>query len=320
MNLRIISALALAFFPLFATNALSAETSSPQSPPTVDFTAVGGPAKTTTLGSLDPNTGFKFLLELTSKGAAISKATLSEFDDRNRENLQPLVLLSPATRPDGSQVFSMANQALVLTDSQLQLRLDKLDWNIPNVITDGGLQTASFEAIIKNKATGEPVIKLTKIYTVKAGDYYVDCNLTIENLSLDEQGICFDLTGPAGIGREDSGREDRKALAGLRNSSGHINGIRASISNFDARKQFDEIVFNQPNTQFLWTAITNKYFTAILVPLPQQGKALCDWVNGRRNKAGDKQIISNEKKNSGKIKRDSASKITSIAKRYSFPN
>ena len=95
-----------------------------------------GPRKDITLGSLDPNTGFKFLLELTSRGAAISKATLSEFDDRNYKNLQPLVLLSPAAKPDGSQVFSMENQALVLTDQQLQLRLDKLDWKSLDVTKD----------------------------------------------------------------------------------------------------------------------------------------------------------------------------------------
>lgn len=296
MNLKIISALTLSFFPLFTTNALSAETSSQQSPTTVDFTAVGGPAKTITLGSIDPNTGFRFLLELTSRGAAISKATLSEFDDRNRENPQALVLLSPAARPDGSQVFSMANQSLVFPESKLQLPLAKLDWNVSDVITDVGLEAASFEAIIKDKATGEPVIKLTKTYTVKTDAYHVDCNLTIENLSPTQQGICFDLTGPAGIGREDVGREDRKALAGLRDTSGQINGIRANISDFDARKKIDEIVLNQPNTQFLWTAITSKYFTAILVPLPHQDKAFCDWVNGRRNKEGDRQIISKERR------------------------
>ena len=47
------------------------------------FRAYGAPgeSKSIMLGSTDPKSGFKFQLELTSKGAAIAKATFSEFDD-----------------------------------------------------------------------------------------------------------------------------------------------------------------------------------------------------------------------------------------------
>ena len=49
----------------------------------VTFGADSAPAQIVTLGSVDPNSGFNFQLELSSKGAAIRKATFSGFNDRD---------------------------------------------------------------------------------------------------------------------------------------------------------------------------------------------------------------------------------------------
>ncbi len=243
------------------------------------FSAVGGSPKNITLGSLDPNTGFKFLLELTSRGAAISKATLSEFDDRNYKNPQPLVLLSPAIKPDGTQVFSMENQALVLTDRQLQLRLDKLDWITSDVETsDDGSQTARFEAIIKDKATDQPVIKLTKTYHVAAGIYHLDCDLTIENLSSGEQQMCFELAGPVGINREDPRADTRKAVAAFRDTQGQIVSMALGVKKLSKARTDEQRRLAQRNAGFIWAAITNKYFAAILVPTPDPNTGFCNWL------------------------------------------
>jgi YidC/Oxa1 family membrane protein insertase len=247
-----------------------------------DLTAVGGQAKITTLGSLDPNTGFKFLLELTSKGAAISKATLSEFDDRNRENLQPLVLLSPATRPDGSQVFSMANQALVLTNSQLQLRLDKLDWNALDVIKEpDGSETATFEATIKDKTTDSPAIKLIKTYRVRPGMYHVDCNVTVENVSADKQTLQFDMAGPVGINKEDPRADTRKAVASFRDLQGQIVSSRIDVKKLGKARTAEDRRLTHRGAGFLWAAITNKYFAAIVVPTPDPNMDFCNWITDR---------------------------------------
>ncbi len=141
------------------------EAPSLQAAPQPSFSAVGGGPNTITIGSLDPNTGFKFLIDLTSLGAAITDAKLSGFSDLDHKNPQPLVILSPTVNLDGTPAFSMATRSLIL-DNQLQLRLDKLDWTASNVETDNGTQTARFEAIIKDKTTGKPVIKLIKTYRV----------------------------------------------------------------------------------------------------------------------------------------------------------
>jgi len=97
-----------------------------------NFTAAGGPLETVILGARDPNTedpdiGFKLQLELTSQGAAIRKATFSNgndngFDNRNHENPQPLVILSPVS----SDIWSLANKQFAndaLMQQKRELRL-----------------------------------------------------------------------------------------------------------------------------------------------------------------------------------------------------
>ncbi|MBA7689526.1 hypothetical protein ES703_98034 [subsurface metagenome] len=188
--------------------------------------------KAVTLGSIDPNSGFKFLLELTTKGASIAKATFSEFDDRDYRDPQPLVILSPVNLPDGRQILSMANGRVVFPQQQLQLSLNRLHWQGFEVEKDyyDGSQTARFEAIIKNKDTGQPVVKLTKTYRVMVGSYMLDCDLTIENLSDNEQNLRFHLAGPTGIGREDVSRDMRRAVAGFRESNGQVAAVRLKLN------------------------------------------------------------------------------------------
>jgi len=242
--------------------------------------------KAVTLGSIDPNSGFKFLLELTTKGASIAKATFSEFDDRDYKDPQPLVILSPVNLPDGRQILSMANGRVVFPQQQLQLPLNKLHWQFFEVEKDyyDGSQTARFEAIIKNKDTGQPVVKLTKTYRVMVGSYMLDCDLTIENLSDNEQNLRFHLAGPTGIGREDVSRDMRRAVAGFRESNGQVAAVRLKLN---AKKLYnaggiDTRELTRPGPGFLWVATANKYFAAILVPVPQQGKDYCDWVTNKQ--------------------------------------
>jgi YidC/Oxa1 family membrane protein insertase len=276
MNSRILLTLAITSLCLLTAIATGDETSRLQAGPASELSAVGGAPKTLTLGSLDPNTGFKFLLELTTKGAAISKATLSEFDELDNKN--PLVLLSAVTSPDGPQIFSMENQAFVLTDSQLKLPLNKLDWNALDVSKDDSRETVAFEAIIKNKVTGQPIVKLTKTYRVTAGLYDLDCNLVIENLSNSGQQMRFDLTGPVGIEREDPRTDTRRAEAAFKDTRGEIVSTALAINKLEKAKTDEQRQLSVRGAGFLWAAITNKYFAAIVVPASDPNAGFCKWI------------------------------------------
>ncbi|MBN2019327.1 MAG: YidC/Oxa1 family insertase periplasmic-domain containing protein [Sedimentisphaerales bacterium] len=261
-----------------SANDANEQTPQMRAAPVTGYSAVGGPARIITLGSLDPNTGFKFLLDLTTRGAAIEKATLSEFDDLQYKDRPPLVLLSPATAPDGSPVFSTANQSLVFTESKLQLPLDKLEWDSSAVITDGARQSATFEAFIKDKATGQALAKLTKTYTVEAGIYHVDCNLAVENLSQVEQKLSINMTGPVGINQEDPRSDTRKVFAAFRNTQGQIDAISRDIKKLQKAQTTEQKQLYVKNAGFLWAGVTNKYFAAIVVPQPESNTNFCNWI------------------------------------------
>jgi len=249
---------------------------------TIQLGATNAPAKNVILGSTDPKSGFKFELELTSKGAAINKAALSEFNDRDYKNPRPLVILSPAKLPNDSEVLSMANKEFVFIQQLLLLPLDKLHWQTFDVETlQDGSQTARFEATIKVEDTGSPVIKLIKTYKVIPNSYLLDCELTIENLTSTEQKVRFNLTGPVGIGQEDISRDDKKVVAGFRDSHDQIVTARLDAKKLSRAKSFDDRRLMQAGANFLWAAAVNKYFAAILAPVPDKGKDFCDWVTDK---------------------------------------
>jgi YidC/Oxa1 family membrane protein insertase len=273
MNFKRILVLTIAFWWLFydTTYAQDANT---------NLTAVGGSPEIITLGSLDPNTGFDFLLELTARGAAIEKITFTNFTDLNRKNPQPLEILAPAIKSDGSEVLSMENEMLFLPDFGLQLPLNKLQWNALDVVRDDGNETAAFEAFIKDKTTGQTLLKLTKTYQVSAGIYDLRCDLIVENLSESEQKIQVGMAGPVGIDREDPRADTRKAIAGFRDTQGQIQTSSLDIkklSNPDPSVR--QLTYR--GSGFVWAAITNKYFAAILVPAAEPNVGFCNWLTDK---------------------------------------
>ena len=273
-------------------NEISENNESEQNPeltnaPASSFTAAGGTPKTINLGAADPVTenpeiGFKFQLQLSSKGASIAKAVFSDgdgkgFDDRNYKDPQPLEILSPV-----NNILSMANTEFVFVQQNLQLPLDKLHWKVGQVIKQpDGSQKVKFEAVLKDKVTSIPVIKLIKTYKVTPGTYMLECSITVENLSNNQQKIRYNLNGTVGINREAVRADMRKVVGGFRTTTGEITTQKIDLRKFDTRSVFDEKPITKNSDFFLWSAITNKYFAAIVVPLPEQGKQFCDWITSR---------------------------------------
>ena len=248
----------------------------------ITFGADNASARTITLGSVDPKSGYKYQLELSSKGAAIRRAAFSEFDDRDYKNPQPLVIISPIQERDGSEVLAMANTNFAFVQQGLQLPLNRLDWKSFDAETaDDGSQTARFEAIIKRDDTGEPVLKLTKTYKISRDSYLLDCDVTAENLVKTEQKVKLNMAGPSGLGREAIRTDMRKIVAAFRDSQGVISSVKLDKKKLYKAKSLNDRKLTQPGGNFLWTAAVNKYFAAILVPRPDEGKDYCDWITDK---------------------------------------
>jgi YidC/Oxa1 family membrane protein insertase len=241
------------------------------------LSAVNCTPASVTLGSTDPNSGFKFELELSSKGAGIASATFSEYKDRSRTDPKPLVLIS-RSRTAGGDILAMANGNLVFPDRKVQLPLDELHWkSLPVTTGPDGSQTARFEATVEDSAAGE-VARLTKTYRLSPGPYHLDVDFAVRNLSGRPLGLAASLTGPAGVSREAARADMRKAVAAFRGDDGRIVSASLDASKLAKADKSAENRLSKPGSRMLWLAAVNKYFAAILAPAEAGGGDFGDWI------------------------------------------
>ncbi len=255
------------------------------------YWATGGDAEKIIIGAADPNTedpqkGFRLQLGLSCYGASIEHAIFScgagkGFNDRNPKGARPLTLLSPVRTADGSRTLSMSNQSIILVEQGAQLALDRLSWKPLGLRkNDDGSQSYSFSAEI-NYAELEPILKIVKTYTIYPKSYLVDCNVVINDVSIKDQKVSFSLTGPVGIGHEDKRTNDRKAIAGFIDSKGQVNAVIKPVANIMKAKTDADNRFDKSGENFIWAAIGNKYFTAIVVPAADEGALYCKLISDK---------------------------------------
>jgi YidC/Oxa1 family membrane protein insertase len=234
----------------------------------------------------------------------------SGFDDRDYKDPQPLDLLLPVRYSDGREILPMANKELVLVKQNRQFPLDRLSWKSLGVETADGSQTARFEVVIKD-AADEPILKVRKSYTIAVGSYLLGYQLILENLSGVEQDVRFNLRGPVGLGREAFRSDMRKVVAGfitgkadkreivasrkdiqspffsrkvglkeatLKYEQAQRKGVEERIKEAQDNLRIGQDLPGRQKAQFLWAGATNKYFAAIVRPVPDEGEDHCDWV------------------------------------------
>ncbi|MBN1818689.1 MAG: YidC/Oxa1 family insertase periplasmic-domain containing protein, partial [Sedimentisphaerales bacterium] len=265
-----------------------------------DLVGISAKPQTVTLGSLDPESGFKYELVLTSTGAAVSRATLSEFDDRNPDDPRPLILLSPLHNRETGRTLAVNG----FETGPRSFPLGKLDWQVGPKTTDpdGARESVSFTAIL-NDSAGRNALKFTRTYRLQRDSYSLDCDLTVENLTDQPIRSKFQLQGPEGIGREGTGRDTRDIVAAFLRSDGTVESTRKDQAKLEkaAKRGIAEdlkLGVKYPDAHFLWAAVTNKYFTAIVRPVPR-GEELyaqeiqlgpAQFVNPRPESQGEENI------------------------------
>lgn len=272
------------------------------------YTAIQAKRKIVTMGSDDPASGFKFELEMINKGAAIASVTLNEFDDRNREDPQKFVLLMPVKNGAGGNVYSYANSVFKISDSK-PLDLSLLQWDCSDVITGAdGSESVVFSTMIlekedPSKKGGVDAIKLTKTYRIVRESYDVECVFDVENLSGESVKARFAMQGPAGIKREGSRQDMRSVVSAFLMSDGSVESvvkISGKLRKFtkSADKSDLDLKSKTVGAKFIWAATTNKYFAAILRPVPGEGKKTNTFVREGRSEYFDPGIA--DKRSSGK--------------------
>jgi YidC/Oxa1 family membrane protein insertase len=168
-----------------------------------------------------------------------------------------------------------------LRQQKRELPLDKFIWKSIDKVIEDDSQTARFEAFFYPEDVNDQVYKITKTYTIIRDSYLFNCDITIENLSNDQQKVYLKLTGPGGLDREAFRSDMRSVVAGFRNSQGQVTGVMRNMRALIKAKSLEDRELKLPGGNFLWAAAVNKYFAAIVVPVPDDGKNYCDWITGK---------------------------------------
>ncbi len=215
---------------------------------------------------------YKFQVEFTNRGAGIRSVTLSEFDDRQTKDPQPLVLLSSWME----DIQTMANGYLTLPATGTRLALHRLNWQIFEEASHDrdGVQRLTFHALIRD-AGGRDAIRLTKTFRVMANRYDLECELAVENLTSEPVNVVLQLQGPGGIEPEGAPELRKVVAAYLLNS--HVESVSKDYAALRKAQRGNtedlRLRHKNPAARFVWAALTNKYFAAILRPVPAEGQA-----------------------------------------------
>ena len=110
-------------------------------------------------------------------------------------------------------------------------------------------------------------------YSLAKDSYDFLCELTIENLNKSKLKASFELQGPGGINREAALSDMRGITVGFLTPKGKIDSVKKNhIKLRGARKKGEssslELRHKNAAARFVWAALTNKYFAAILRPVP----------------------------------------------------
>jgi YidC/Oxa1 family membrane protein insertase len=231
---------------------------------------------------------YKFMVQLTSKGAAIEHVILSEFKERSdtasaAEILgdgsasptgpQPLTLLSPWTN-DGRAIYSLANTQLWLAPAEAAafgpaaFPLHKLNWRL---IEQSETQ-ARFEAALADE-TGDYGVTVIKTWRLEPGSYDLACELELVNQSATPVKVMMKLQGPGGMGIEAVREDSRKVKVAYFDGAAGIETVELALSAMPKKIKKQDVepfllASKKDNTRQAWTALTNKYFAAIVRPLP----------------------------------------------------
>jgi YidC/Oxa1 family membrane protein insertase len=189
--------------------------------------------------------------------------------------------MQPAFQANGSTVLPFASGSLsydISSSQEMRLDLSQLRWQAGDVIKSAdGAQSVSFTAIISSE-NNKPVLELTRTYTLKPGSNEFECGIVAENLSDKLFNPRFEFVGPAGIGREDV-RPDAGIMGAFIGADNAIETAKFGVEQIKKEPSKTlPVVYKKAGYNFIWAAMSNKYFAAIVRPVPEGTKSAPDFV------------------------------------------
>lgn len=249
------------------------------------------------LGSRFKGDNFKLEVELTSTGASVSRAWLTEFAgdldeykyaQDSYDRTKPVALLNRVAgrfKPEKDEQslppceYSLATSRLLFIAPKLQQSqpgrhilgaLDTFNWKLAGHEQDQEKSWARFESTLQlqspdqSKVLADLVLK--KTYTLYKDSYDLQVKIELELSPESMGGYTIELTqdGPTGMGLESARGDMRSGIYAQMGAKGI--GVK-SVPYAGIEKEPGSVATNDPSKgELLWAGVMNKFFAALLVP------------------------------------------------------
>jgi len=217
---------------------------------------------------------YKFGVTISPVGASVEALNLSEqrshvAKDRKNPDHAPYKLLEPVKNPFNDERYqSFATENLRLVDAKKEWNLKDAVWTLDK---STGLTSESATLTVSVREGGKDVARLTKTYVVEKNSPHLKIAYEIENLFDRPQRVRLTEGGPVGFHREDLRYDSVRAIGAVVDEEGRVK-IGDQITRAEVYKLTDQRrpFVAEPTDHFLWTSVSNKYFTCLVAPRPER--------------------------------------------------
>lgn len=236
-------------------------------------------AEAVTIGSdIHPNPAkgvenpYLFSLKVSPVGASVESLRLSQYrasvaKDPKNPTPDPYEFLRGVVDPKSQEVFrSFACERLYLPKIKKEILLGGVPWNITRGSDEKG-EFVSLSVLVKEGQLN--LARVTKTYHVDKSSPMIRMSYDVENLSTRPQDIRLTETGPTGFMREDLRYDHVRVVAAAIDADGRVkvaeHPMRSEI--YKSPEHRRDLTLD-PDRHFIWAALSNKYFTCIVTPMP----------------------------------------------------
>lgn len=230
-------------------------------------------AKTFTLGSVElgEQSPYRMALELSSAGASLRRATLSDFAQEVKKP-ERYRLLEPIDQGNDHMAGSMVLERLTLDDG-IEVDVSAAVWSGRTEISEAS-EAAIFTTSILD-SQGQAVLDLEMRYTLKAQPvdarrHDLDVSLTVTNRDDVSHRVIARIRGPVGVHRIDLRVDDRAVT--VANKSDQLVEEDSKAFHQQAGKPPFEFSDEGGKSPYWWAAASNKFFTCAMTPLSSNGR------------------------------------------------
>ena len=221
--------------------------------------------------------GYKAQIVLDGPSASISDIKLNEFKDKVTDKETGYPLLTASLDDQDRPIRTLQLNSLKIEGRSEAIDLSRGCWQADSDNTAEKVAfTATFQQIINNQPT--PVFRVRKTYRYNPNNYELEFYVTFINLTKRSVKVeWLEIFGPTGIHREDPRGERRKVSAAFASGGDKIKIEHESVSlkkEKEKRKTLDKA-----GGDLQWMAVTNKFFAAVVRPLPLEGQDAVDYVD-----------------------------------------